>query len=458
MPTPRSLLHLNGADGSTTVTNDVTGGSAIPWAFVNGGAITAAGPYLGAGMALLNRTQSLATTAAVVPTGDWTLAFRLGIVANSDNGRAMLASQGKDGDPGAWILQTGGSGDTDIYFYVPGGADISNELSSGQATAINNKLKAGNCFLVIQYMSGVMSVGFAGSGDTQVTRILNGAYPGGQTPQGILRFNTHVNSGGGLEPDTGTSRVDEVVFQDGGAIYPTYPFAKPAGEYSFAGNAYELIATPASVALTPAPANLARAAVLSATPRAVTLTRSSANLAVARVLSATPTAVAVSTVPSSLARAAVLSASPATVAVAPVDASLETTAVTPPTPAPGGGRITEFVVRSVSHQPLLQRIMEKRRAAMFKPRQRQAAKRAKAVEVEAAKAVLAGADETQFRGLLERWKDEAPVLPAAEVPSEAFMAQVAFRIQQMQDAERAVEAIRQARRQDDDAVLALLLA
>ena len=90
MPTPHSLLHLDGVNDSTTVANDVTGGAAMAWAFEAGGALTTADPYLGAAMASLTSAQSLGS-AAVSPAGDWTLAFWIGLTPAS-GGQAIVVS------------------------------------------------------------------------------------------------------------------------------------------------------------------------------------------------------------------------------------------------------------------------------------------------------------------------------------------------------------------------------
>ena len=128
-----------------------------------------------------------------------------------------------------------------------------------------------------------------------------------------------------------------------------------------------------------------------------------------------------------------------------------------------GRPIVEFVqgagrtIRQVTHQPLLQRILAQRRAERYKPSRERAAKRAKVIEVQAAQTVLDGGGEASFRALMNEWLEQRPVLPIAEPPSQAFMAQVAFRIQQMQQEQQALAALA-ARQDDEDAVIALLLA
>ncbi len=96
----------------------------------------------------------------------------------------------------------------------------------------------------------------------------------------------------------------------------------------------------------------------------------------------------------------------------------------------------------------------------MKPAKERAAKRAKVIEVQAAELVLQhdGAEE-RFRELMAGWLAQRPVIPSvvAEVdPMQLFMAQVAFRIQQMQAEEQA--RARLAAQDEEEALIALLLA
>ncbi|WP_143694603.1 hypothetical protein [Variovorax sp. JS1663] len=132
-----------------------------------------------------------------------------------------------------------------------------------------------------------------------------------------------------------------------------------------------------------------------------------------------------------------------------------------PQPAPGGMGF-EMVggVREVSFKPLLQRVLDARAERRVKPAKERAQKRAKAFEVEAARLVLEddGA-EMRFRDLMAGWLAQRPVLPPMFDrldPMQLFMAQVAFRIQQMQAEEQA--RARLADQDEEEALLALLLA
>jgi hypothetical protein len=241
MPTPRSLLHLDGVDGSTTVANDVTGGAAVAWAFEGGGALTTVDPYLGAAMASLTPAQSL-SSAAVSPTGDWTLAFRIGLTPAS-GGQAIIVSQGRPGDAGSWMLEMA-TGSLSLSSTL-GGRYLEIDASPrGGAAAANRKILAGNAFMCVQCIRGMLSVGLAGAGETNVALILEGWMPYGSPASGSLRFNGALFPGRTSTSYGGTARIDEVVYQDGHAIWSTYPFVKPVGAHSFAGYA---TAVPAGV-------------------------------------------------------------------------------------------------------------------------------------------------------------------------------------------------------------------
>ena len=136
--------------------------------------------------------------------------------------------------------------------------------------------------------------------------------------------------------------------------------------------------------------------------------------------------------------------------------------VTQGSPAPEPTRNAGFELgpRFVSFKPLLQRILEARAERRVKPAKERAAKRAKVIEVQAAELVLQddGA-ETRFRELMAGWLAQRPVIPpvVAQVdPMQLFMAQVAFRIQQMQAEEQA--RVRLAAQDEEEALIALLLA
>lgn len=136
--------------------------------------------------------------------------------------------------------------------------------------------------------------------------------------------------------------------------------------------------------------------------------------------------------------------------------------VTQGSPAPEPTRNAGFEVgpRFVSFKPLLQRILEARAERRVKPAKDRAAKRAKIIEVQAAELVLKddGAEE-RFRELMAGWLAQRPLIPpmVAQVdPMQLFMAQVAFRIQQMQAEEQA--RTRLAAQDEEEALIALLLA
>ena len=136
------------------------------------------------------------------------------------------------------------------------------------------------------------------------------------------------------------------------------------------------------------------------------------------------------------------------------------TGVSSATPARASVEVVQTVgrtIRHVTHEPLLQRILRARREERVKPAKERAAKRAKVIEVKAAYAALEGAGDDTFQELLREWVAQRPVLKFAEEPPQAFMAQVAFRIQQLQAEQEAIAAIQAAQR-EEEAVLALLFA
>jgi hypothetical protein len=118
----------------------------------------------------------------------------------------------------------------------------------------------------------------------------------------------------------------------------------------------------------------------------------------------------------------------------------------------GGGRR----VREVYRKPLLQRILDARYPRV-KPRGERAQKRAKAIENEGADLVLEGSPTfADLEELAAQWMAQGPVMPSGPVdPLAVYLAQVAFRLRQRQ-AEIEAAALRQ--RQDEEAILVLLLA
>jgi hypothetical protein len=118
-------------------------------------------------------------------------------------------------------------------------------------------------------------------------------------------------------------------------------------------------------------------------------------------------------------------------------------------------------IREVSVKPLLQRVLEARSAKRIRPKADRAAERAKRIEVQAADMLLSDdATRAEFEGLMAAWRVQRPRVPEDKSPAEAFMSQVAFRIEQLGEIERAqamADAQRKARN-DEEALFLLLMA
>jgi Concanavalin A-like lectin/glucanases superfamily len=117
-------------------------------------------------------------------------------------------------------------------------------------------------------------------------------------------------------------------------------------------------------------------------------------------------------------------------------------------------------LREATVKPMLVRAME-RRLQNVKPAKERAAARAKAIEFEAAALVLDGATQRDIAPLLQQWEAQRPYIPPklADIPTlDVFLSQIGFRIEQAQAQKAALDAVATARRQDEDALLALMLA
>lgn len=121
---------------------------------------------------------------------------------------------------------------------------------------------------------------------------------------------------------------------------------------------------------------------------------------------------------------------------------------TPPNGGGGGAGFSMGGAREVYRTPILQRALEAR-APKVKPAKERAAKRAKDIEVRAAQIVVSGAQPSMLEQMTREWMAQRPYIPpkAQGIPLEdLFLAQVAFRIQQLdllkdQDDEEAIIAL-----------------
>lgn len=146
-----------------------------------------------------------------------------------------------------------------------------------------------------------------------------------------------------------------------------------------------------------------------------------------------------------------------------------------PSPGPGfpgidvGTKKPARKPQTAHFKPILQRKLDEKAARLVRPAQDRAAARAKAIEREAAAAAADPATtDAEMLAFLARWKAERPVIPFPLVkldPMELFLAQVAFRMFQAQQAQAQAleqqraqaEAEQRRRRQNDDALIAILL-
>ena len=101
----------------------------------------------------------------------------------------------------------------------------------------------------------------------------------------------------------------------------------------------------------------------------------------------------------------------------------------------------------VSRKPLLQQIMEAR-AARIKPAKKSMRRKARAIEAQAVDLVLAGGGESAFNELMRQWAKQEPVLPAQPTMNleQLFMAQIAIHIRRIEQQD------------EEDALIALLIA
>lgn len=92
-----------------------------------------------------------------------------------------------------------------------------------------------------------------------------------------------------------------------------------------------------------------------------------------------------------------------------------------------------FEIGSVNRKPLLKRILEARESRLPKLSNKVKAK-TKKIEIEAAKILIKSSNEQAFNELMKEWVAVAPKVPQMNY-EELFMAQVAFRIRQLEEEE-----------------------
>lgn len=112
--------------------------------------------------------------------------------------------------------------------------------------------------------------------------------------------------------------------------------------------------------------------------------------------------------------------------------------------APEGHGFEMGGAHTVSFKPLLQRILEERAKPIAPPQNKKARKRVRVIEVEAAQEVLAGNGEERFAELMRQWLAASPAIPQENSQTDAnalFMAQVAFRVRQIQFEQDEEEAL-----------------
>lgn len=231
-----------------------------------------------------------------------------------------------------------------------------------------------------------------------------------------------------------------------------------------------LNATPSAVAT--ATAALTTAIRLAATPGAVasvsaTLAGGAAALAAgamaqATVAAALSTSIRLASAPVSTATATAALSTAIRFATQASGVATLTATLADGTPfAPGRALTFEMGGRRIAERnfkPLLQRVLEARYPRV-KPAKERAQRRAKAIEVEAAKLIADDASALQrFDDLLAAWTVERPVVPAGLDLRALFEAQVGFRLRQLQLEQAAHQALLDSQaRDEEDAISALLL-
>ena len=162
---------------------------------------------------------------------------------------------------------------------------------------------------------------------------------------------------------------------------------------------------------------------------------------------------------SALAGSSIVAASFVPASGAATTSTMASNGVSPVTQGGMGFEMSSRPIREVRIKPLLQRVLEARNSRRVRPQRDRAAERAKRIEVQAAQMLLDDdATRAEFEGLLSAWRVQRPQVPEDVAPVEAFMSQVAFRIEQLGEMQHAiVMANAQKRARNDEEALVLLL-
>lgn len=243
---------------------------------------------------------------------------------------------------------------------------------------------------------------------------------------------------------------------------PTWPV--PTGA---SAAAYDLIVSPASYNLALAPVSMVVGRALPVSPAAYAVTAAPVTLQVARALPVSPAAYALSLAPVTFEYVPaaggdyVLSVDPVAYTLTRPDVAM----IYSGGAAPGGGSGAGFEmgprreIQTRHFKPLLQRVLEARYPRV-KPAKERAAKRAKAIEVEAAQLIADdGLAQARFDELMRQWAGEGIAVPSGIDLRSLFEAQVGFRLRQMALDNLARQALAAQRaRDEEDSLMALLLA
>jgi hypothetical protein len=208
------LAHFNGANGSTTITNENGSGPAL--VFGGAGALTTGNsPPFGTAWADLTGANSRAETSTPISlTAPWCISVKM----NLGGFTGCIVSIGDENTPGSLLIQRY-AGDFEIREITPGPT-----LNQFAFTNTNGIASNTTQLLTISCdSSNLVTVAVDGASKCTGTPI-------NTTFSGILRVGGR--NSGGVFGGQATGYYDELAVIDDDAYYTSYPFTPPASEYT----------------------------------------------------------------------------------------------------------------------------------------------------------------------------------------------------------------------------------